>query len=78
MTCKERGWVRPTMYQGMYNAISESNPTKSLLTSGTLNGSLAPLYVRSSADEMMQLDLWNRSLSQPVPVTALTWWFTIL
>ena len=43
VTCKERGWVRPTMYQGMYNAISESNPTKSLLISGTLNGSLAPL-----------------------------------
>ena len=21
--CKERGWVRPTIYQGMYNAISE-------------------------------------------------------
>jgi aflatoxin B1 aldehyde reductase len=20
--CKERGWVRPTVYQGMYNAIS--------------------------------------------------------
>ena len=24
ITCKERGWVRPTIYQGMYNAISES------------------------------------------------------
>lgn len=23
ITCKERGWVRPTIYQGMYNAISE-------------------------------------------------------
>ena len=23
--CKERGWVRPTIYQGMYNAISESS-----------------------------------------------------
>ena len=22
--CKERGWVRPTIYQGMYNAISMS------------------------------------------------------
>ena len=22
ITCKERGWVRPTIYQGMYNAIS--------------------------------------------------------
>lgn len=22
--CNERGWVRPTIYQGMYNAISES------------------------------------------------------
>lgn len=21
--CNERGWVRPTIYQGMYNAISE-------------------------------------------------------
>lgn len=21
--CKERGWVRPTIYQGMYNAISK-------------------------------------------------------
>ena len=26
MICNERGWVRPTVYQGMYNAISESNP----------------------------------------------------
>ena len=24
ITCKERGWVRPTIYQGMYNAISGS------------------------------------------------------
>ena len=24
ITCKERGWVRPTIYQGMYNAISLS------------------------------------------------------
>ena len=23
ITCKERGWVRPSIYQGMYNAISE-------------------------------------------------------
>lgn len=23
ITCNERGWVRPTIYQGMYNAISE-------------------------------------------------------
>jgi aflatoxin B1 aldehyde reductase len=23
MICNERGWVRPTIYQGMYNAISE-------------------------------------------------------
>lgn len=23
VTCKERGWVRPTVYQGRYNAISE-------------------------------------------------------
>ena len=23
ITCKERGWVRPTIYQGMYNCISE-------------------------------------------------------
>lgn len=23
ITCRERGWVRPTIYQGMYNAISE-------------------------------------------------------
>jgi aflatoxin B1 aldehyde reductase len=23
--CNERGWVRPTIYQGMYNAISESS-----------------------------------------------------
>lgn len=23
--CKERGWVKPTIYQGMYNAISECN-----------------------------------------------------
>ena len=33
ITCKERGWVRPTIYQGMYNAISKSgqNPNKSIL-----------------------------------------------
>jgi aflatoxin B1 aldehyde reductase len=24
ITCKERGWVRPTLYQAMYNAISAS------------------------------------------------------
>lgn len=24
ITCKERGWVRPTIYQGMYNAITRS------------------------------------------------------
>ena len=24
--CKERGWVRPTIYQGMYNAISRFTP----------------------------------------------------
>lgn len=23
LTCKANGWVRPTIYQGMYNAISE-------------------------------------------------------
>ena len=23
ITCKERGWVRPTIYQAMYNAISQ-------------------------------------------------------
>ena len=23
ITCKERGWVRPTIYQGVYNAISQ-------------------------------------------------------
>ena len=23
ITCQERGWVRPTVYQGMYNAISQ-------------------------------------------------------
>lgn len=23
VTCKERGWVRPTLYQAMYNALSE-------------------------------------------------------
>lgn len=28
--CKERGWVRPTIYQGMYNAISK--PSNSLAT----------------------------------------------
>ena len=27
ITCKERGWVRPTIYQGMYNAISMHNLT---------------------------------------------------
>ncbi len=24
ITCKDRGWVRPTIYQAMYNAISPS------------------------------------------------------
>lgn len=23
ITCKEKGWVRPTIYQAMYNAISQ-------------------------------------------------------
>lgn len=23
ITCKDRGWVRPTMYQGIYNALSQ-------------------------------------------------------
>jgi aflatoxin B1 aldehyde reductase len=26
MICNERGWVRPTIYQGMYNAISRFGP----------------------------------------------------
>jgi aflatoxin B1 aldehyde reductase len=26
MTCRERRWVRPTIYQAMYNAISTSSP----------------------------------------------------
>lgn len=26
--CKERGWVRPTIYQGMYNCISQSYRTR--------------------------------------------------
>lgn len=25
MICREKGWVRPTIYQGCYNAISECN-----------------------------------------------------
>lgn len=28
--CNERGWVRPTIYQAMYNAISEFGPTLEL------------------------------------------------
>lgn len=28
MICNERGWVRPTIYQGMYNAISEFFPAQ--------------------------------------------------
>ena len=30
ITCKERGWVRPTIYQGMYNAISTWLPPLNL------------------------------------------------
>lgn len=44
--CKERGWVRPTIYQGMYNAISQS--------------SLLQSTVRYIDD--VQLDLSRRSL----------------
>ncbi len=37
ITCKERGWVRPTLYQAMYNAISalyiSHRPHLSLITS---------------------------------------------
>ena len=33
ITCKERGWVRPTIYQGMYNAISKSTLTLPVLMS---------------------------------------------
>jgi aflatoxin B1 aldehyde reductase len=46
ITCKERGWVRPTIYQGMYNAISAcENPTnKSHIT-----------------NRIIQRDLWNKN-----------------
>lgn len=30
--CNERGWVRPTIYQAMYNAISESSPPSSIVS----------------------------------------------
>ena len=29
--CKERGWVRPTIYQGMYNAITRSLETETIV-----------------------------------------------
>lgn len=35
MTCKANGWVRPTIYQGMYNAISKL-PSPSLRRSSLL------------------------------------------
>ncbi len=32
ITCKEKGWVRPTIYQGMYNAISMlASPSSNIL-----------------------------------------------
>ena len=31
ITCKERGWVRPTIYQGMYNAITRSLETETIV-----------------------------------------------
>ncbi|MCJ1474407.1 Aflatoxin B1 aldehyde reductase member 2 [Lambiella insularis] len=31
ITCKERGWVRPTIYQGMYNAITRSLETETII-----------------------------------------------
>lgn len=33
--CNERGWVRPTIYQGMYNAISKFSPPVVILPFGT-------------------------------------------
>lgn len=49
ITCKERGWVRPTIYQGMYNAISES------ISFGYVAWSYADAI-------SAQLDPWNKSL----------------
>jgi len=31
ITCKERGWVRPSIYQGMYNAITRSLETETIV-----------------------------------------------
>ncbi|MCJ1289591.1 hypothetical protein MMC34_001124 [Xylographa carneopallida] len=31
ITCKEKGWVRPTIYQGMYNAITRSLETETIV-----------------------------------------------
>ena len=40
ITCKERGWVRPTIYQGMYNAISKLEPKNHEATLLTLHSSI--------------------------------------
>ena len=44
--CKERGWVRPTIYQGMYNAISTFAHRPS---------------VSDNADYRSKRDLWSKS-----------------
>jgi hypothetical protein len=40
--CKERGWVKPTIYQAMYNAISKSSHHQSTFTFTILTHSSSP------------------------------------
>ena len=53
--CKERGWVRPTIYQGMYNAISMC----------------WHLFLYTQEADDLQLDLWSKSSFQPATDMAL-------
>lgn len=56
ITCTERGWVRPTIYQGMYNAISGSPRRRNCSLS--LIAVLSPV-LGTRADSLLS-SIWNR------------------
>ena len=60
--CKERGWVRPTIYQGMYNCISKYSRMKTQIRSLLM---------------LVQLVRWGKSSSRPATAMVSMWSFTI-
>ena len=60
--CRERGWVRPTIYQGMYNCISEYYRT-----------GIQPWEMLM----LVQLVLWSKSSCLPAAAMVSMWSFTI-